>query len=120
MKLSVLEPEGILRIDEAARRILDRTGVEIPHEEMLKLFGKAGAAIDKSNCRVRIPSPLVDDCLRSAGKTFVLYGRDRGSPGFRDRLLRRHVQVRQDRHGESEHWGEASCARFSWPGRERS
>ena len=77
MRLSVLETEGVRRIDEAARRILHRTGVEVPHDETLKLFRKAGAAVDGSTCRVRIPSTLVDDCLRSAGKTFVLYGRDR-------------------------------------------
>ena len=36
MRLSVLETEGVQRIDEAARRILDRTGVEVPHDETLQ------------------------------------------------------------------------------------
>ncbi|MBA7578831.1 Glycine betaine methyltransferase [subsurface metagenome] len=76
MKLEVLGFEGISRIDKAARSILERTGVEIPHEEMLSLFMKAGASVDRASGRVRIPSQLVDDMLASAGKTFTIYGRN--------------------------------------------
>ena len=75
--LRVLGDEGVHRIDAASRRILERTGVEIPHEEVLALFHKAGARVDPACGRVRIPSGLVDDCLASSQKTFTLYGRDR-------------------------------------------
>jgi len=78
MRLSTLGPEGTQRIDQAARRILERTGVEIPHAEMQSLFRQAGANVDVSSRRVRIPSSVVDQCLRTAGKTFTIYGRDRG------------------------------------------
>ena len=77
MKIAVLGSEGVSRIDGAARRILERTGVEVPHEEMLALFAKAGARVDAAAGRVRIPSALVDECLGSSGKTFTLHGRDR-------------------------------------------
>jgi len=79
MKLTVLGEEGVTRIDEAARKILERTGVEITHHEMLELFKSAGGYVDDSSQRVRIPSKLVDECLLSAGKTFTIYGRDKNN-----------------------------------------
>ncbi len=42
MKLSILNPKDVLRIDEAAREILIHTGVVIPQEQMLDSFRKAG------------------------------------------------------------------------------
>jgi trimethylamine--corrinoid protein Co-methyltransferase len=77
LTLSVLCPEGVARIDEAARAILSRTGVLLPHEQALGLFARAGASVDHAGRRVRIPSKLIDDCLAAAGKTFTIYGRDR-------------------------------------------
>ena len=74
-RLEVLGPDGIDRIDVAARTILRQTGVIVPHERMLKLLAAAGAAVEGE--RVRIPSELVDECIARAGKTFTLYGRDR-------------------------------------------
>ena len=77
MKLQVLGAEGISRIDQAARTILQRTGVLLPHEEVLDLFNQRGASVDRADERVRIPAQLVDECLESAGKSFTVYGRDR-------------------------------------------
>ena len=77
MKIDILGEEGVYRIDEAARQILERTGVQIPHNEMLELFIRAGANVDNVSQRVRMPSKLVDECLASAGKTFTIYGRNR-------------------------------------------
>ena len=77
MKLEVLGAEGVARIDTAAKAILSRTGVLVPHGEMCLLFEKAGASVDHTLGRVRIPPELVDNCVASAGKTFTIYGRDR-------------------------------------------
>ncbi len=77
MKLSVLGPEGVGRVDEAARRILSRTGVIVPHEKMLDMFDEAGAVVDRAQQRVRISSDLLDRCLGQAAKSFTIYGRDR-------------------------------------------
>ena len=77
MRLSVLGPQGVGRIDEGARKILARTGVVVPHEKMLDLFADAGAQVDRAEQRVRIGSDLLDQCLAAAGKTFTIYGRDR-------------------------------------------
>ena len=77
MKLEILGPSGINQIDQAARRILSRTGVLVPHPKMLELFTRAGASVDQASGRVRIPGELVSQCLNTAGKTFTIYGRDR-------------------------------------------
>jgi trimethylamine--corrinoid protein Co-methyltransferase len=77
MKLHVLGAGGVGKIDRAARQILANTGVLVPHERMLGLFERAGAQVDRTTQRVRIPGALLDDCIRQAGKSFTLYGRDR-------------------------------------------
>jgi trimethylamine--corrinoid protein Co-methyltransferase len=76
-RVEVLGREGCQRIDRAAKSILERTGILVPHEEMCALFGKAGASVEVASGRVRIPPELVGDCLARTGKTFTIYGRDR-------------------------------------------
>ncbi len=77
LKLEVLGPDGTSQIDRAARTILAHTGVLVPHDQMLTLFEEAGADVDPTGGRVRIPPQLVDECLDASAKTFTLYGRDR-------------------------------------------
>ena len=77
MKLEILGQGGCDQIDRAAKSILERTGVLVPHVEMCQLFKKAGATVDEVSGRVRIPPQLVDECVAKAGKTFTIYGRDR-------------------------------------------
>ena len=72
----ILTEEQIKRIHEAALAILERTGVIVPHEEMLRRFVDSGAAVDWENQRVRIPPDMVMRLLDKAGKTFTIYGRD--------------------------------------------
>ena len=72
----VLTPEQIARVHQASLRILERTGVSVPHADMLGRFADAGASVDHAQQRVRIPPELVARCLASAGKQFTLYGRD--------------------------------------------
>lgn len=75
--LEILGRAGRERIDSAAKSILGRTGVLVPHEEMCRLFANAGANVDHACGRVRIPPKLVDQCVAQSGKTFTIYGRDR-------------------------------------------
>lgn len=76
MIAKVLTEEQIARIHEASLTILERIGVTIPHEQMLRLFADAGATVDFARQRVRIPPWLVMRSLQTAGKQFMLYGRD--------------------------------------------
>jgi len=77
MKVTVLSAEQVEAISEASFRILDRVGVELPHEETLRRFADSGAQVDFDARRVRIPPELVERCLASCGKSFTVYGRDR-------------------------------------------
>lgn len=76
MYCRVLSDEQLERIHQASLEILGRVGVTVPHPEMLRLFEAAGAKVDFTAQRVRIPSALVMKCVESAGKSFTLYGRD--------------------------------------------
>jgi trimethylamine--corrinoid protein Co-methyltransferase len=72
----VLNEDQIKRIHEASLAILERTGVIIPHEEILSRFADSGARVDRDSKRVRIPPELVMRSLVQAGKRFTIYGRD--------------------------------------------
>jgi len=73
---SVLSDEQIRRLDQASLSILHRTGVRVPHEDVLRRFADAGADVDLPRHRVRIPPALVASCLGRAGRQFTIYGRD--------------------------------------------
>ncbi len=73
---SVLNQQQIKRIHEASMAILERTGVLVPHPEMLRRFADAGARVDFKENRVRVPAALVEKSLSAAGKQFTIYGRD--------------------------------------------
>lgn len=76
MRVQLLSPEQIDRIHAASLAILERTGVHVPHPEVLSRFADAGANVDHAAQRVRIPPDLVMRSLETAGKAFTLYGRD--------------------------------------------
>ncbi len=76
MQSRILTDNQIARINSASLRILETTGVVVPHEDMLNRFDDAGANVDRAEQRVRIPAELVERSLASAGKQFTLYGRD--------------------------------------------
>jgi trimethylamine--corrinoid protein Co-methyltransferase len=76
MQTEILSHDQIARIDGASLAILEKTGVVVPHADMLNRFEDAGASVDRVGQRVRIPADLVARSLASAGKQFTLYGRD--------------------------------------------
>ena len=76
MFASALTKEQILRIHTASMAILDRVGVQVPHDDMLDRLAQSGARVDRQAQRARIPADLVERCLAQAGKQFTVYGRD--------------------------------------------
>ena len=76
MFASVLTEEQIERIHAASMAILDRVGVQVPHEDMLDRLAASGARVDRQSQRARMGADLVERCLGQAGKQFTLYGRD--------------------------------------------
>lgn len=76
MFASVLSDDQVSRIHQTSLAILERVGVHIPHEEMLRVFADAGAVVDFEAQRVKIPSELVMRSVEQAGKQWTIYGRD--------------------------------------------
>ena len=76
MNLTVLTDEQLNRLHEASIRVLERTGVDLPHPEVRRQFREAGASVDGGSQRVRIPEALVELSLARAAKSFTIYGRD--------------------------------------------
>ena len=76
MIAKVLSKEQINQIHNASLEILERIGIFIPHDEILKRFENYGANVNRSEKRVKIPNELVMECISKAGKKFTIYGRD--------------------------------------------
>jgi trimethylamine--corrinoid protein Co-methyltransferase len=75
-----LSPTAAERIETAALRILERTGVDVPVPRVLDQLRAAGAAVEGS--RVRMPERLVRWALDAAPKAITLHDRS-GAPAFR-------------------------------------
>lgn len=76
MIAQVLTDEQIAHIHDASLRVLERTGIVVPHEDMLARLADAGADVDCTTQRVRMGEDLVARCLGQAGRQFTIYGRD--------------------------------------------
>ena len=76
--MSVLSRETLDTIHFAACRLLQSTGMLVEYEEAANLLSAAGAEVCKSGeaWRVYFPEWLVNDCLASAPRAFVLGGRN--------------------------------------------
>ena len=72
----VLSDDQIYQIHLASLEVLERTGVEVFDDEALDLLRSAGARVSSEDKRVRIPSYLVEEALRTAPKKVTLCSRD--------------------------------------------
>ncbi|MFC2012954.1 trimethylamine methyltransferase family protein [Chloroflexota bacterium] len=78
----LLSDEQIHEIHLSALEVLEKTGVDVFNEEAIDLLVSAGGHVTDKE-RVRIPSHLVEDALKSAPKRVTLSSRD----GQREVLL---------------------------------
>ena len=64
-------------IHYATLRILSETGVKVESDEALEIFHGAGANVERHGNYgvVKLPSWIVEDCIRSAPSTVTYYGR---------------------------------------------
>lgn len=76
----LLSEKQIEELHFATLQILERTGVTFECQEAIELLGDAGADVSNPN-RVKIPSYLVEQALRTAPKTITLYTRE-GEPAI--------------------------------------
>lgn len=72
----ILTDEHVEAIHRGTLDILEETGVRFEHERALKLFADSGCKVDFEDKRVRIPSWLVEECLRKCPSSFVVKARD--------------------------------------------
>jgi trimethylamine--corrinoid protein Co-methyltransferase len=71
-----LSESDIKRIHEASLDVLEQTGIEVLPSEARQIFAQAGAMVDESDNRVRIPRAMVEDALAKACNRFTLAGRE--------------------------------------------
>jgi len=76
MQLRVLDQRQLDRIHRASIEILETVGIRLPHEGMRRRFSEEGAQVDEAAELVKIPEELVEQSLKTAGKSFTLYGRN--------------------------------------------
>lgn len=76
----ILSDKQIEELHFATLQILERTGIAFHCQEAINILGDAGADVSNRN-RVKIPSYLVEQALRTAPKMITLYTRE-GEPAI--------------------------------------
>jgi trimethylamine--corrinoid protein Co-methyltransferase len=76
----LLSEKQLEELHLATLQILERAGVAFECQEAIELLGDAGADVSDHN-RVKIPSHLVEEALRTTPKTITIYTRD-GEPAM--------------------------------------
>ncbi|MFC2009703.1 trimethylamine methyltransferase family protein [Chloroflexota bacterium] len=71
-----LTEESIQRIHETAMQVIEEVGFQVNSDNVLELFGSAGASIDKENRLVRLPQKRVIELIDSAPSEIRLCGQD--------------------------------------------
>jgi len=74
--LEILTEEQLEAIHRGTLDVLENTGLRIEHKGALKLLAQNGCTVDYDEQRVRIPSGLVEECLRRCPSSFHLKARD--------------------------------------------
>jgi len=70
----VLSEDQLYEIHLAVLEVLERTGVEVQHEQARELLIKAGCRVDGT--RIRYPAVLVERCIAGAPSRVVICDRD--------------------------------------------
>ena len=76
LKLEFLTRDQIERIHFYSLRILEEVGVLVHENEFLKFLADNGASIDFDAKRAKMPSSLVEECIKKAPKHLKLHARD--------------------------------------------
>lgn len=74
--LKILTDEQVETIHRGTMAVLEQTGIKYEDERALKLLAANGCKVDFEEKRVRIPTWLVEDCLRKCPSSFEVKARD--------------------------------------------
>lgn len=70
-----LTDQNIADLHTSTLQVFEETGLTVMHEKGLALLEGAGSHVDWEKRNARIPASLVEKCLRSAARSFVMAGR---------------------------------------------
>lgn len=73
--LRILTEDQIQAIHQAALGLLQRTGIVVKEARARRYFRQAGASVDESSGRVRLPPDVVEAALKLAPDSFVVHAR---------------------------------------------
>lgn len=76
----ILTDKQLEELHSATLQILERAGIAFGCQEAIDILGQAGADVSNPD-RVKIPSHLVEQALRTAPKSITIYSRD-GEPAM--------------------------------------
>lgn len=76
MRLEFLTRDQIEQIHSSSLKILEEVGVLIHENDFLKFLADNGVDVDFGNKRAKMPSSLIEECIRKAPKRVKLYARD--------------------------------------------
>ena len=74
--LEILTEEQVETMHQASMEILETTGVKVGHDGALKLLAKNGCKVDFEEQRVKMPTGLVEECLRKCPSSYTIKARD--------------------------------------------
>lgn len=74
--LELLTEEQVEAIHRGAMAVLETTGVKVEHDRALQLLAKNGCNVDFEEQRVRMPTGLIEDCLRKCPSSYTIKARD--------------------------------------------
>lgn len=74
VQFRVLSDDQIWEIKQAAFDVIEKVGCQMLHPGALQLFKQAGAVVRDDT--VKIPRHIIEECIRTTPKGFILYDRD--------------------------------------------
>jgi len=74
--VEVLTEDQLERIHSATLRVLERVGLQVRSESILRELGAAGARIDVATMRACLPPAMVEECMALVPPTFLMAARD--------------------------------------------
>jgi trimethylamine--corrinoid protein Co-methyltransferase len=75
-RVTLLTRRDLQSIHDASIEILRRTGVLVHHQGVLRTLEEHGAIVNHDRSVASLPEALVQESLKTAGKQYVLHGRD--------------------------------------------
>ncbi|PZO81440.1 MAG: methyltransferase [Mesorhizobium amorphae] len=74
--MQLLDEERMEQLHTTSMRILSELGIRVMSEQVVELFAKAGAIVDRETMTIRVDESLVTEALRTVPSSFTLTSRN--------------------------------------------